>query len=229
MKEGPGSPARYARRLAQAIVLAIALAVPVAAAGPAHGDSTTRLTADVVHHLDAATLVGPVAPSRPVTVGVVLRNPNEAAESAYLAQLYDPSSANYQNFLSPDEFNLQFGVPAATFQAAQNWLTGAGLKVTTIDGASNYLLASGTAAQIATAFGTPLNTYSAGGRTFMANAAAPAVPASLPIATVLGLNDLNRFSTPHVGATGPKKTTTAAPAANVPVTGALSPQTLWSI
>src|SRR5919201_1722071 len=199
-----------------------ALLVAVAAAA---------LTGDVVHHLDAATLVGPVAPTRSITVGVVLKNPNEAGEDAYLASLYDPSSANYQNFLDPDQFNQQFGVSPTTFQAAQTWLTGAGLQVTTIDGAFNYLLASGSAAQVASAFGTPLNTYTAGGRTFYANAVAPSVPASLPIATVLGLNDFNHFTTPHIApASGSPTFTTASPAGRaVPQTGALTPQTLWSI
>ncbi len=49
------------------------------------------------------------------------------AEDSYLAQLYDPSSSLYQQFLDPDTFNQQFGVPATTVQAAQSWLSGAGL------------------------------------------------------------------------------------------------------
>ena len=205
---------RRAQRV-QALLVAVAAVAALAGAGTgtsAGSTGTVTLSNDVVHHLGAATLVGPVAPTRPITVGVVLENPNEAGEDAYLASLYDPSSANYQNFLDPDQFNLQFGVSSATFQAAQTWLTGAGLQVATIDGASSYLLARGSAAQVASAFGTPLNTYSAGGRTFYANAVAPSVPASLPIATVLGLNNFNRFTTPHVApASGTPTTTTAAP------------------
>jgi subtilase family serine protease len=80
-------------------------------------------------------------------------------------------------------------------------------------------------------FGTPLNNYSAGGRTFYANAAAPTVPSSLPISTVLGLNDYAFFVTPRRGATGTQTYTTAAPtgASNIPNTALLSPETLWSI
>ena len=69
------------------------------------------MTTDVVHNLGLATLTGPVPATRTVTVGVFLSNPNQAAEDAYVAQLYDPSSANYGNFLDPDTFNAEFGVP----------------------------------------------------------------------------------------------------------------------
>ena len=54
--------------------------------------------------------------------------------------------------------------------------------MTSVEGATNYLLASGTAAQVQSAFATPLNRYSADGRTFYANAVAPTVPASSAIA-----------------------------------------------
>jgi pseudomonalisin len=216
------------RKLALFGVLVAALVGPSA---PAGADATVRLTQDVVHHLDAATLLGPVPSGQQITVGVSLRNPNEAGEDAYLKALYDPSSPSYQQFLDPDAFNQQFGVPAATVQAAQSWLAGGGLKVATVGGATNYLLASGTAAQVSTLFATPLNRYTAGGRTFYANAQAPAVPSSLQVLTVLGLNNLNFFTTPRVAATG-KPSTTAQPvpsATNVPVTGLLSPKALWSI
>jgi pseudomonalisin len=219
-------------RIFHVLVLGLAAAALAGAAPPAQSTvATTTLSADVVHHLDAATLLGPVSAGSSVTVGIVLQSPRPAAEEAYLQQLYDPSSSSYQQFLDPDQFNAQFGVPAATLQAAQAWLTGAGLTVTTIDGATNYFLAQGSAAQVESAFGTQLNTYSAGGRTFYANTLAPSVPASVPVSTVLGLNDFNRFHTPRVGATGTARTTTApAPAAGgIPETGALSPQTLWSI
>ena len=199
---------------------------PAASAG---AGGTTTLTRAVVHHLDAATALGPLPSSQQVTGGVVLKNPNEAAEDAYVASLYDPSSPSYQQFLDPDQFNLQFGVPAATTQAAQAWLAGGGLQVATVPGATNYLLATGTVAQVQTLFGTTLGRYSAGGRTFYANSVAPTVPASLPILTVLGLNDLARFSTHHGGATGASTTTVAAPTGSVPQTGLLTPQALWSI
>jgi subtilase family serine protease len=212
-------------------VLALALAALLGASSPASGSTTlgttTTLTGDVVHYLSAATLLGAVPATQQVTVGVVLNNPNQAAEDTYLAQLYDPSSSIYQQFLDPDAFNQQFGVPAATVSAATSWLSGGGLQVSQPEGATTYLVASGTAAQVSALFGTPLNNYSAGGRSFYANALAPTVPSALSISTVLGLNNYAFFVTPRRGATGTKTYTTST--GSVPQTGSLSPRTLWSI
>ena len=102
--------------------------------------------------------------------------------------------------------------------------------MTTVDGATNYVLATGTASQVASAFSTSLNRYTVSGHSFYANALAPAVPASLGVGAVLGLNDFNKLSTPRVAAAGTRSTTTAAPTgAAVPNTGLLSPKDLWSV
>jgi subtilase family serine protease len=200
-----------------------------ARAGTGTGPTTTLAT-DVVHNLNLATLNGPVPASQTVTVGVFLSNPNQAAEDAYVQQLYDPSSSNYENFLDPDTFNAEFGVPEANFEAAESWLQDAGLNVTPIESATDYVLASGTAAEVETAFGTSLNDYTADGRSFYANTQAPAVPTSLGISDVLGLNDWNRLQIPRVQASGTTSTTTATvPSGNVPKTGLLSIKDLWSI
>jgi subtilase family serine protease len=164
-----------------------------------------------------------------VTVGVFLSNPNQAAEDAYARQLYDPSSPNYGNYLDPDTFNSEFGVPAANFQAAESWLQGAGLTVTPIGSSTSYVLASGSAAQVEAAFGTPLNTYTAAGRSFYANTVAPKVPAQLGVAYVFGLNNFNRLHTPRVAATGATTTSAVPTSGNVPKTGLLSIRDLWSI
>ena len=161
------------------VVLAFAVAAVLGGSTVAQGSSTlgsTTLNRDVVYNLAGATLLGSMPASQQVTVGVVLSNPNQAAENAYLASLYDPSSSNYQNFLDVDTFNQMFGVPASTVSAASSWLTAGGLSVSQPEGATTYLLASGTSAQVSALFATPLNLYSAGSRTFFANAVAPTVP-----------------------------------------------------
>jgi subtilase family serine protease len=222
---------RGTRRILIALA-AVGCAALLGAGSPANAGSgaTTTLTNDVVHNLSFATLTGAVPATQTVTVGVFLSNPNQAAEDAYVKQLYDPSSPNYGNYLDSDTFNTQFGVPAARFQAAETWAQGAGLTVTSLESSTQYFLASGTAAQVETAFGTPINTYTAAGRNFFANTLAPTVPASLGIADVFGLNDFNRLHIPRVEATGPTTTTTQnATSGNVPKTGLLSIRDLWSI
>ena len=218
-------------RRAMLALAVVGCAVLFGAGSPAHagGGATTTLPNDVVHNLGLATLTGAVPATQTVTVGVFLANPNQAAEDAYAKQLYDPSSPNYGNYLDPGTFNSEFGVPAATFQAAQSWLQADGLTVTSVEGATDYMLASGSAAQIETVFGTPLNTYIANGRSFYANTLAPTVPASLGISDVLGLNNFNKLFTPRVWATGATTTSAVPTSGNVPKTGLLSIRDLWSI
>src|SRR5258706_1952497 len=158
-----------ARRTCFALVALVAVLVLGASSAPAGSASlgpATSLSNDYVQNLNLATLVGPVPATQTVTVGIYLSNPNQAAEDAYVKQLYDPSSPNYGNFLDSDTFNSQFGVPAANFQAAEAWAQSRGLTATPVESAQNYFLASGTAAQVQAAFSTPLNLYTAGGRDF---------------------------------------------------------------
>jgi subtilase family serine protease len=228
MPGGNRGPRSY-RALLALVAIGCAALLGVGSPAAQAGGVTTTLSNDVVHNLGLATLTGAVPLSQTVTVGVFLSNPNQAAEDAYVQQLYDPSSPNYGNYLDPDTFNTEFGVPAANLQAAQSWLQGAGLTVTTVEGSTQYVLASGSAAQVEAAFGTPLNNYTAAGRNFYANTQAPTVPASLGISYVFGLNNFNRLHIPRVEATG-TSTTTAAPASgSTPKTGLLSIRDLWSI
>jgi subtilase family serine protease len=212
------------------VVLAVAAAALTGSAALSHAASTVQLKNDVVRHLDLAQSLGAVSSSQHVGVAVALRNPNEAGESAYLKSLYTPGSPNYQDFLDPAAFNQKFGVSDSDFQAAQSWLKSGGLTVTTIPGTKNYLLAGGTAAQVESLFQVDLGLYSYLGRTFYANDVAPTVPASLPVLSVLGLNDFNQFTNPRVSAgSGPNAVADGAIGSTVPVTGLLSPRALWSI
>lgn len=224
----PAGPRRS--RLALAVV-GIAAVLGVSGQSAHAGGTATPIASAAVRNLGLATLVGPVAASQPLTVGVFLNNPNQAAEDAYAQQVYDPGNANYQSFLDPDTFNTEFGVPAATTDAATAWLSGAGLTVSRPEGATNYLLATGTVGQIESAFGTQLNRYTANGRAFYANATVPSAPSSLGVGHVLGLNDVNQLFTPRVAAAGTPTTTVAGipTDGSVPKTGLLSPKDLWSI
>ncbi len=219
---------RFIRRL-PLVVSAVAV-LAVGAARPAHSDQVVRLTHATVRNLALATLAGPVSPTQQLSVGVFLTNPNQAAEDAYVASLSNPSSSNYQNFLDPDQFEAQFGVPTANLQAVETWLHAQGLSTTEVEGSTDYVLATGTAAQLSTAFATTLNRYTSAGRTFYANATAPAVPASLGISELLGLNDLNQWFTPRVSAPIAPEAVTAGPdGLPGPNTGLLGPKDLWSI
>ena len=113
--------ARPAFMVAGALVATLVLATSSAALGSTALGPSTTLSNAVVHNLALATQTGVVPASQTVTVGIYLTNPNQSAEDAYVKQLYNPSSSNYGNFLDPDTFNTEFGVPASRDDCPITW------------------------------------------------------------------------------------------------------------
>ena len=134
-----------------------------------------------------------------MSVGLALRNQGQL--NALLQSLYDPSSANYHRFLTPDEFARQFGPTAEQRQAVVDYLTQRGF---TIEQTYTDLIDfSGPASLAERAFGVTINNYVApGGRIFYANATQPTFPTYLAsdITSISGLDDANLFSHPPLPA-----------------------------
>src|SRR5437867_3186346 len=62
-----------------------------------------------------------------LALGLPLRN--EAALDQLLRELYDPASANYRQWLTPEQFAERFGPVEADYQAAADFATANGLTV----------------------------------------------------------------------------------------------------
>ncbi len=103
----------------------------------------------------------------------------------------DPASADYQNWLSPEEYAERFGVSENDLAQLASWLESQGLAVEQVARARNWITFSATAAQIGAAFSTELHRYEVDGEKHFANASAPSIPASLAgiVVTVRGLDD----------------------------------------
>ena len=200
---------------------------------------TTTISSDVLSGLGNAALVGPVSPTERLTVGLMLRRPDPAAETAYIADVYNPQSPDFRHFLTAPQYQARFGVPKARHDAAVAWLRHGGLRTTDVAGSTEYVLADGPAAAIEALFGVQINEYSFKGDAFFANTAGPRVPASLGVLDVSGLQS---YAQPRplkaihdqAVAQGLEPATAATPAgvqlpgptSNL---GATSPQDLWSI
>jgi subtilase family serine protease len=105
-----------------------------------------------------AKLQGQHATSDQLLISVVLHPNNEAQMNALLASLYDPSSSQYQHWLSTGQFNSRFAPTAAQIAQVQNFLTQAGLQV--VSSSTPFLVrAVGTTPQIESAFHTTLKDY----------------------------------------------------------------------
>src|SRR5579864_3980674 len=104
---------------------------------------TRQLTSDALDGLNNATVTSPYDPAQTISIGVMLSRPDPAGENAYLADVYNPKSPNFRNFVTSAEWQTRFGVSQARYQALLGWLHGGGLKTAAIAGSTEYVLAEG--------------------------------------------------------------------------------------
>ncbi|MEA2275729.1 MAG: pseudomonalisin [Solirubrobacteraceae bacterium] len=185
---------RTLSRIALPCLLCLAVLAPATATAAAPtGDRV--LVADVLRDLPQATRVGAPAPAQPMRIGIALAHPDPLGEDALLHGLFDRSSPDYHQFLTPTRYAARFGLPASTQRAVRAWLQGAGLTVEHATPVGDYVLASGTVAEVERLTSTTIATYTLGGQTFDANTAPPRVPSRLPIFDVVGLSTKERHQT----------------------------------
>jgi len=221
------------RRLG-ALALAAATVVGTLASGAAamaaNRTSATHSVPLALRGLNRTTYLGPARAGAVRTIGLFLNRPDPAGEQAYYDAVYDPSSPLFHRFLTPAQFAARFGVPAAQTKAVESWLAHAGVKVDGVAG--DYVTAHGTVAALDRLFVVHIGRYQVGRVAFVANDRAPRVPVDLPVASVVGLDTLHRFTTagltvPPLPSLTPTPTPTSAPAparaASVPA--AASPAT----
>ncbi len=233
-----GWSARRSAVLALVVVSAGAAAanapqVQAASSGLLPIPGNVQIASDMLSGLGSVSPTGVITPTQDLEVGVGLSRPDAAGENAYLADVYNPKSPHFRQFLDVAAFQQRFGVPQARYSALVSWLAGAGLNVTPVAGSTEYVLADGPAAVVEALFQTTIDTYSVNGVDFYANTTPPTVPADLGILGVAGLQDFAHMRTLHeihlaAVAAGEQraKLMTPGPGTNI---GSTTPQDLWSI
>jgi subtilase family serine protease len=136
-----------------------------------------------------ANLVGRVAADEHMTVQVHLALHNQQQAEAELAEISDPNSARYGQFLSDDDFNAKYAPTDADVAAVQAHLQSAGLTVTLVPGNRAFVSATGTALQVEKAFSTQLGLYNAGDSVKRAPINTMSMPSTVAprVSAVLGL------------------------------------------
>jgi Pro-kumamolisin, activation domain/Viral BACON domain len=109
----------------------------------------------------------------------------------YLARVYNPSSADYRKYLTPEQFTEKFGPTEQSYQAVIDFAKRNNLIVTASHGNRLLLDVSGSVADVQRTFRVTLHSYRHPNeaRDFYAPDIEPSVDASLPIADVSGLNN----------------------------------------
>ena len=119
----------------------------------------------------------------------------EQALEQFIEELHEPSSANYHQWLTAQQFGEKYGTAPEDLATVQHWLESYGFKVNTIYTNGMIIDFSGTAGQVHQAFQTEIHQLSVKGKNQIANMSDPKIPAALAPA-VEGIVSLNNFR-PH--------------------------------
>ena len=137
---------------------------------------------------------GSLDPSR-VIGGMSLVFRRSAAQTADLAKLLqeqeDPNSPSYHAWLTPDQYADRFGLNSADLARVTSWLEAGGLKVDYVSRTRSWLMFSGSAGQLQSAFQTEMHRYELNGTAHFANASNLSVPSAIGPLILLarGLDD----------------------------------------
>ena len=116
----------------------------------------------------------------------------QQALERFMQEQYDPQSANFHKWLTPEEYGSLFGPAPEDINQITNWLTQHGFTVNRVAAGRTFIDFSGTAGQIGEAFHTEIHRYRRYGEEHFANASDPMIPAALAN-VVSGFRALNNF------------------------------------
>ena len=107
----------------------------------------------------AAALLSPLPQDKVLNFGILLRPSNETALTAFRHNLGDPSHPQFRHFLTPEQFEQQYGPSAADYQAVITFAEASGFTVTKTYKGHLLIDLSGTVSQVEAAFHVKMNTY----------------------------------------------------------------------
>jgi hypothetical protein len=128
----------------------------------------------------------------------------QSALDALVAAQQNPASPLYHQWITPDQYAAQFGVSDSDIAAVETWLEQQGFAVDRVSRSRNRIFFSGTAGQVASAFGVPLHYYLTPGNALQPAAThfAPSADLTIPAAlgsSVLAVSNLSDFRpVPHI-------------------------------
>src|SRR5579862_4974231 len=148
--------------------------------------------------LNAATDLGPEPGGTSLNVIVVLATQNTPALQQYVLNINNPNNSLYGQSLTPAQFAATYGPSASQVQSVTSYLASQGLQNISVEPNNLFVNATGTAAQINSAFNTNIESYRQNGQTVFANTTAAQIPSALSglVVAVLGLNNAGTMQLP---------------------------------
>jgi subtilase family serine protease len=219
-------------RLSRYAITVSAAALLAASAGGACADAGVRLGGHVAKWVAKGHKVGAADDGQPVRMAAFLGFRNAEALRQLIARQSTPGSADYNHYLTAEQFHQRFSPSARDEAKVENGLRALGFEVTGKPVSNLYVEFTGTVAQVKSAFAVSQNLYSFGGKVMRANAEDPSLPASLKglVKVIEGLDDTGQLIHPfHVSINGDRADGRSAratpggasPSATLPVAGFL--------
>jgi Pro-kumamolisin, activation domain/Bacterial Ig-like domain (group 3) len=169
-------------------------APPNRVASPVVAAQTVRLAAGVPMQARPEFDQGAVDPSLKMSV-TLLTVPSASQQRALTKLLADqqtPGSGSYHQWLTPEEYADRFGLSLSDVAKLTAWLQSQGFNVVETARGRNWIVFTGTAAQVEKSFQTQIHNFKINGETHFANTTSPSIPAALS-RVVVGLRGLNNF------------------------------------
>lgn len=153
---------------------------------------------NVSQWVSSATRVASAEDSQRVTIAVILNLKNQTALENLVDVQSNPRSAQYGNYLTPEQFRQRFAPDAADVARVQKTLKQLGFVVGQTPASGLFVPATATVGEIKAAFGVSQELYSYKGLILRANAETPAIPAQIAgvVAYVAGLDDIAMLRKP---------------------------------
>jgi uncharacterized protein (TIGR03437 family) len=142
----------------------------------------------------AADDKGAVDPSMEIPSATLYLRPSADQQTALeqlLADQQDPDSPNFHRWLTPEEYADRFGLSRGDIAKLAAWLASEGLTVNSVARGRRWIVFSGSAATVGSAFHTAFHRYATDGENHFANVTPPSIPQALAdaVAAIGGLDN----------------------------------------
>ncbi|MGC9948013.1 MAG: S53 family peptidase [Bryobacteraceae bacterium] len=177
------------RRLPTSLLTIVAI-VPVVTVVCQAAQPLTHHVRDVVSS-GQARQVGRLPATQSMRLVMVLPHSNEAELQSLLQQIYDPSSPNYEQYFTVEEFTSRFGPSQPDYDALVNFAQTHGLTVVGTSVNRTNLDVTGTVASIESALHVNMGVYQhpTENRTFFSPDREPTPDLSIPLWSISGLDN----------------------------------------
>lgn len=186
---GTGSTGIFSATRIGALSVAVAMAFGASATANAAQIYTHHVREAV--HGNVAQQVSRLAADKLMSLDVVLPVRDEAGLDTFVAEVTDPLNANYQHYLTPQEFTARFGPTQNDYDTVVQYLTRYGFTITggSRDGMDIQVI--GPVSAVEAAFNVKMRTYKhpTENRTFYSPDREPTTSLAIPLWHVSGLDN----------------------------------------